>query len=181
MQYISDFISINPTDSFSSQYRIYNYSQFNKVELNGVEINLHYHPHQLHNLHFEQNYSFLQSKNKYSKYGLALIPANSIKTKILFDFNEYEKLVRYKVDYLSMTHSYKFKQESFSEYEELTESYNVISVQLGLKFNDKFHSMLGVNNLLNEEYSPHISRIRGVAGGVPNAGRFFNINLKYEF
>ena len=38
-QYISDFISINPTDSFSSQYRIYNYSQFDKVELKGFEIN----------------------------------------------------------------------------------------------------------------------------------------------
>ena len=38
-----------------------------------------------------------------------------------------------------------------------------------------------LNNLLNEEYSPHISRIRGVAGGVPNPGRFFSVNLKYEF
>ena len=46
------------------------------------------------------NLSRLSTKNKDSKYGLALIPANSIKTKILFDFNEYEKLVRYKLDYL---------------------------------------------------------------------------------
>ena len=56
-----------------------------------------------------------------------------------------------------------------------------MNIQLGLKFNDKMHSSLTINNLLNEEYSPHISRIRGVAGGVPNPGRFFSVNLKYEF
>ena len=50
-----------------------------------------------------------------------------------------------------------------------------------LKFNDKLHCVLSLNNLFNEVYSPHISRVRGVAGGVPNPGRFFNINLKYEF
>ena len=181
VQYISDFITINPTDSFINGKRVYNYLQFNKVELKGVEMNLHYHPHILHNLHIEQSYSFLQTKNKDSDYGLALTPANSIKTKILFDLNSYDNLVRYKLDYLSLYHIHKFKQETFAEYEELTESYNVMNIQLGLKFNDKIHSSLTINNLLNEEYSPHISRIRGVAGGVPNPGRFFSVNLKYEF
>ena len=181
VQYISDFISINPADSFANGYKVYNYSQFNKVELQGVEMNVHYHPHLLHNLHFEQTYSFLQTKNKDSNYGLALTPANSIKTKILFDFNKYEKLFIAKLDYLSFDHTYKFKQQSFAEYEELTDAYNVIGVHLALKLNDKFRFVLGVNNLLNEEYSPHISRVRGVAGGVPNPGRSFNINLKYEF
>jgi iron complex outermembrane receptor protein len=181
LQNISDFISIVPTDSFSSSYRVYNYLQYKKVEIKGFEMNLHYHPHQLHNLHFEQSYSFLQTNNKDDEYGLALVPANSIKTKILFDFNEYDKLVKYKFDYLSLYHIYRFSQENFAEYEELTNSYNVINLQLGLKLNDKLKSTLGIYNLLNTEYSPHTSRIRGVAGGVPNPGRSFNINLKYEF
>ena len=34
---------------------------------------------------------------------------------------------------------------------------------------------------MNIEYSPHTSRIRGVAGGVPNPGRSLDINLHYEF
>ena len=135
----------------------------------------------MHNLHFEQSYSFLETKNKDDQFGLALTPANSIKTKILFDLNEYDKLSKYRLDYLSMYHVHKFQQKSFAEYEELTESYNVVSLQLGLKINKKFNCSLAINNLLNEEYSPHISRVRGVAGGVPNAGRYFNINLKYEF
>ena len=50
-----------------------------------------------------------------------------------------------------------------------------------LKINQKINCSIGINNLLNKEYTPHISRIRGVAGGIPDPGRSFNINLKYEF
>lgn len=179
IQDISDFISLDPMDSVISGYKVYNYMQYDKVEINGVELNLHYHPHQLHNLHFEQSYSFLQARNKNSKYGLALVPANSIKNKILFKFNDYVRLLKF--DYLSIYHTYKFMQDSYAEYEELTDSYNVINLQIGLKFSSKFYCTIGLNNILNKAYTPHISRVRGVAGGVPNAGRFFNINLKYEF
>jgi outer membrane receptor protein involved in Fe transport len=93
----------------------------------------------------------------------------------------YEKLVKYKLDYFSLYHIYKFSQEDFAEYEELTESYNLINLQIGLKFNNKLRCSIGLNNLLNKEYSPHTSRIRGVAGGIPNPGRSFSINLKHEF
>ena len=61
---------------------------------------------------------------------------------------------------------------------------NDLSISYLLKPNKIFESIsvnLLINNLLNKEYSPHTSRIRGVAGGVPNPGRSFNINLKYEF
>ena len=51
-----------------------------------VEVNLHYHPHSLHNLHIEQSYSFLNTENKDDEFGLALVPANSIRNQILYDF-----------------------------------------------------------------------------------------------
>jgi len=40
---------------------------------------------------------------------------------------------------------------------------------------------VGLNNVFNEEYVPHLSRIRDVAGGIPNPGRSFYISVKYEF
>jgi len=181
IQDISNFISITPSDSFQNNYRVYNYIQYESVNMKGVELNLHYHPHQLHNLHLEQSYSFLQTKNKDDDFGLAMVPANSIKTKILFDFSEYEKIIKYKLSYFSINHTYKFKQENFAQYEELTNSYNVVNFSLGFALNEKLDCRLGINNLLNEEYSPHTSRVRGVAGGVPNPGRFFSFDLKYEF
>ena len=183
IQYISDFISIVPTDSFDSatNYKIYNYIQYENVELSGIEMNIHYHPHLLHNLHLEQSYTFLQTKNKSNEFNLALTPANNIKTKATLDFKEYDILLKYKLHYISMYHTYTLKQESIAEYEESTDAYNVINLQLGLRFNEKLNTSIGINNLLNKEYSPHISRVRGVAGGVPNPGRHFYINMKYDF
>ena len=180
-QDISNFISITPSDSFQNNYRVYNYMQYESVTMQGVELNLHYHPHQLHNLHLEQSYSFLQTNNNDDDFGLALVPANSIKNKILFDFSEYAKISKYKLNYFSVNHTFKFKQENFAQYEELTESYNVFNFSLGFQLNQNLKCRLAINNLLNEEYSPHTSRIRGVAGGVPNPGRFFSLDLKYEF
>ena len=69
----------------------------------------------------------------------------------------------------------------FAEYEELTEAYNVVNMNIGFDIAKKLNCILGVNNLFNTEYSPHISRVRNVAGGIPNPGRFHNIKLKYEF
>ena len=110
-----------------------------------------------------------------------MVPANSIKTKIFLDFSEYEKLTKYKLSYFSINHTYKFKQENFAQYEELTESYNILNSSFGFAINEKLDCRLAINNLLNEKYSPHTSRVRGVAGGVPNPGRYFSLDLKYEF
>ena len=191
IQSISDFISIDPTGDYFYKYNNfgdiiasypkYNYVQYDKVELRGIEMNIHYHPHQLHNLHIEQSYTFMQTENKSSAYGLALTPANNIKSIAKLDFEEYQNLLKYKLHNFSFHHIYTFKQESIAEYEEITKAYNIFNIQLGLKFNKKFKALIGVNNLLNKEYSPHISRVRGVAGGVPNPGRHFYINLKYDF
>tara|TARA_B100001142_G_scaffold317436_2_gene358377 strand:- start:1455 stop:3683 length:2229 start_codon:yes stop_codon:yes gene_type:complete len=181
IQHISNFISINPADSFISGNRVYNYIQYDEVIMRGIEMNLHYHPHKLHALHFEQSYSFLQTINKNSSYGLALTPANSIKTKVIFDFSEYEKISKYRFDYISLYHIYKFEQDNFAEYEELTQSYNIFNLHIGLKLSAEFNCVVGIDNILNKEYSPHISRVRGVAGGVPNPGRSSYVNLKYVF
>ena len=181
IQYIDDFISIEPTDSYNGRYKVYNYVQFKEVEISGVEMNIHYHPHQLHNLHFEQGYTFLQAKNKSADYNLALVPASNIKTKLLLDLEKYQNISKYKFNSISIYHYYTFDQKNFAQYEELTEGYNVINLKLGFKLSKKLNAMLAMDNLLNEEYSPHTSRIRNVAGGIPNPGRSFNVSIKYDF
>ena len=182
LQYISDFISIIPNGERREGFDVYNYIQHDKVEIKGVEMNLHYHPHQLHNLHLEQTYSFLHTDNKDSEYGLALTPANSVMSKILFDLNDYENLKKYKLEYISCDHTFNFWQESVAEYEQKTPSYYVLNCQIGLRFNKSLRGFVGVYNILNESYTPHTSRLRNVtANGIPNPGRFFSVNLKYKF
>lgn len=179
-QYITDFISISPTDSIINSYKVYNYKQYDLVNIEGVEINLHYHPHSLHNLHLEQSFSFLNTENKDDEFSLALVPANSLRNIILYNFQN-TFLEQYKLEYISLNHLYKFKQNNHAEHEEPTNSYNIFNLQLGFVFNSKFNSTIGVNNIFNTVYTPHLSRVRTIAGGIPHPGRSFNINLKYDF
>ena len=92
-------------------YRVYEYVQYEKVQLKGIEMNLHYHPHYLHNLHIEQSYSFLKTENRDDLFGLA-DTANSIKTRLLLDLNKYNKLEKYKINNISLYHKFKFEQNS---------------------------------------------------------------------
>ena len=91
-----------------------------------------------------------------------------------------KKITKYKLSYFSINHTYKFKQENFAQYEELTESFNIINSSLGFAINEKLDCRLAINNLLNENI-PHTSRVRGVAGGVPNPGRYFSLDLNMNF
>jgi len=180
IQLVNNFITINPTDSLhQSIYRIYEYEQYNKIEMSGCEMNLHYHPHFLHNLHVEQSYSFVHAINRDNDAYLPLTPANKIKTRINLDLTDYNLLFRLRQ--ISVYHLYSFSQENVALYESSTNSYNVINMELLLNPAEDLSCNLSVNNLLNEEYVPHLSRIKEVSGGVPHPGRSFRISLKYDF
>ena len=80
----------------------------------------------------------------------------------MFDLEQYQNISKYKFNYISIYHYYTFDQK-LAEYEELTEGYNVVNTKLGFKLSKKLNAVIGVDNLLNEEYSPHTSRIRNIA------------------
>ena len=180
VQLINDFISINPTDSlYQNIYRVYNYVQFHEVQMSGFELNLHYHPHFLHNIHIEQSYSFINSLNKDNDNFVALTPTNKIKTRVKLGLNDYN--FPFGLQQFNIYHIYSFEQNKLALYEPFTSSYNVVNMELSFIPLKKVSLVIGVNNLFNQEYVPHLSRIRDVAGGVPNPGRSFNISMKYAF
>ena len=178
-QNILDFISINPSDSlFNNTYRIYNYIQYSKVTLSGFEMNMHYHPHSFHNIHLEQSYSFISTNNYDDNSVLSQTPSNKIKTGVKLNLEKYNYYI--KLNTFSLYHLYSFLQDQVVENETITNAYSVINLALSFKYFNKLNIELGIQNLLNEEYVPHLSRVKEVGGGIPNPGRSFNINLKYE-
>jgi len=179
-QFVNDFISINPTDSlYQNVYRIYNYIQFKEVHISGYELGFHYHPHFLHNFHIEQSYSFVTAENKDNDSFLSLVPSNKIKTRLNLDLTDYN--FPFGFQNVKIHHVYSLSQDNVALYEPSSMSYHVLNMELFLIPCNKISVVMGVNNILNEEYVPHLSRIRDVAGGVPNPGRSFNLSLKYEF
>ena len=181
LHYIQDYISIDPLDSIIENNRVYEYTQFSEVKLSGFEMHLHYHPHFIHNLHLEQSYSFIETINQDTNKSLALTPSNKIKTKVRFDFNT--KIFNF-LESISLHHVYSFEQNNVSEFELPTDAYNLVNLEFSCVLFKKIDLIFGVANLFNEEYVPHLSRLKdvaGVPGGIPNPGRSFNINFKYAF
>tara|TARA_B100002052_G_scaffold281385_1_gene290387 strand:- start:293 stop:2509 length:2217 start_codon:yes stop_codon:yes gene_type:complete len=180
VQLITDFIAINPIDSFYlDRYRIYNYVQYDEVNISGVELNLHYHPHFLHNLHIEQSYSFINTLNKDNDSNLFFTPANKIKSKLNLDLDTYNLPLGLKK--VSFYHLYAFAQNNIVSFESASDSYSVLSAELLLNPIINLSLVVGVRNIFNKEYIPHLSRIKEVAGGVPEPGRSFNVSVKYDF
>ena len=180
MQIITDFIAINPIDSFYlDRYRIYNYVQYDEVNMSGFELNLHYHPHFLHNLHIEQSYSFINTVNRDNDSYLFFTPANKIKTKLNLDFDIYN--LPFGLKHLTLYHLYAFEQNNIVSYESSSDSYSILNGELLFNPFSNLSVVVGIKNMFNTEYIPHLSRIKEVAGGVPEPGRSFNLSVKYDF
>ena len=81
---IDNYINLNPTGQTIDNYPVYEFQQIESATLQGVELNLHYHPHFLHQLHFEQAYTFIKATDN-NNTGLALIPSNKIELLCLID------------------------------------------------------------------------------------------------
>ena len=180
VQIINNFISISPTETYQDSYKVYDYNQFDKIQISGLEANFHFHPHLLHNLHIEQSYTFLNTKNHDTYSVLAMTPANQIKTTVNYRFDNVDFLLM--PEMLSIYFLYSFEQDKVVEHERSTDSYSLLNMELLLNPFKNIMLNVGVNNILNIEYVPHLSRIKEVGqSGVPHPGRSINLSLKYDF
>ena len=117
--------------------------------------------------------------NKDDHLFLALTPSNKIKTRVILNLNSYN--IPLSLQKFQIFHLYSFTQENVASYESVTKSYNVFNMEFLFNPFEKMIFNFTINNLFNEEYVPHLSRIKDVAGGVPNPGRSFIFSCKYNF
>ena len=171
---ISDYISLNPLDSVIENAPVFVYEQYDNVHLKGVEMNLHFHPHFAHQLHFDLGLSLLEGKTVDGDF-LALMPANNIKTTIRYLFDKTEKTLRLNTVFVEYAHYMEQKNVAINE--ETTNSYNLLDGGFSFSFNKQatFDITLGVKNILNTTYVPHLSNLKSYM--IPNPGRSFFIKL----
>ena len=171
---ISDYISLNPLDSVIENTPVFVYEQYDNVHLKGVEMNLHFHPHFAHQLHFDLGLSLLEGKNLDGGF-LALMPANNIKTIIRYLFDKTAKPLRLNTVFIEYAHYIQQKNVAINE--ETTDSYNLLDGGLSFSFNKQaiFDITLGVKNITNTTYVPHLSNLKSFM--IPNPGRSFFIKL----
>ncbi|WP_456440207.1 TonB-dependent receptor [Psychroserpens sp.] len=171
---INDYIFLNPNGEFIDDDPVFVYIQDN-AKLYGGEFGFHFHPHPLDWLHVETSFETVTGQLDDDSY-LPLIPANNLNNTIRVEFEKNWL----KEGYAFVTYSYTFDQNNVSDFETTTEGYNLLSAGFGGSvklFENTLDISIAANNITNERYINHLSRLK--PDGILNIGRNFSFGLNY--
>jgi iron complex outermembrane recepter protein len=175
---INDYIYISPTgDTSSTGIKVFKYKQ-NNATLVGGEAGIHYHPKQIHWLHFETTYSTVVGKQQNGDY-LPFVPANKLKFELRA---EKEKLSFLQKTYFSVNSNTAFNQNNAAPDETVTSGYTLFDLSIGgiMKFkNQLFIVGLSANNIFDKKYVDHLSTLKEV--NRYNPGRNVAVTIKIPF
>ena len=173
-QRIFNYIYINPTGTRVDGLPLFYYKQANFAELMGGDIGWHYHPHFLHQLHIENNVSYIYAQNDKGT-ALPLIPQTRFNSTLRFELNTKGFI---QIENLSIQHLYLLEQNRVATYESASTAYQLFHASASFKINFKnpIYIRTGVKNIFNEAYIDHLSRLKNI--GLENPGRNIFISLK---
>jgi iron complex outermembrane receptor protein len=175
---INDYIFIEPNGSFIDTDAVFLYMQQN-AKLYGSELGFHLHPHPLDWLHLESTFESVIGKLNNGDY-LPLIPANNWTNTLRIEFDSKDGWLKSK--YAFITFQSFFDQNNNSLFEVSTDGYNLLSLGFGgtcMLFKNPIAIRVSGNNLLNEAYVSHLSRLK--TDGIANIGRNINLGVSIPF
>ncbi|MFT4600122.1 MAG: iron complex outermembrane receptor protein [Arenicella sp.] len=177
VNFLRDFVYINPTDSIINNIQVFEYSQLDNAIMYGTDFGIHYHPHVAHWLHLESSMSAIFAEDQ-NKTPLALIPQTSINSQVRMNFKMKKG---FKIKNLSLQHIYYFKQNRITSFELDSKAYHLLNVSLNgsIGEKEKLKFSLGARNLLNIEYINHLSNLKTL--GITDIGINGFISLAYNF
>ncbi len=176
LNYIQNYIYLQSTDSVIENFPVYQYQQLQSVNLFGTDVGFHYHPHFAHWLHVESTMSFLQAETFVKDQQISLMPQNRLNTYFRVEFKSKRK---FKVEEITLQHTYFDKQNRVSEFETKSPSYQLFNASLNFKYGIKnpLYVNLGVKNVFNVQYVDHLSRLKNI--GLYQPGRNVYLTIKY--
>ncbi|MGG7035204.1 MAG: TonB-dependent receptor domain-containing protein [Flavobacterium sp.] len=173
--HINNYIFISPTGTVIDENNVYQYTQAD-ARLYGGETGIHFHPHPLDWLHIESSFEMVNGE-KISGENLPLIPAkkwnNTLRTE--FKINNWLRNGMATVNLQTY-----FDQKKVSDFETVSAGYNLLNLAVNGEIHlgkTIFNLNLNANNVLNQTYISHLSRLK--VDGIPNMGR--NIILGMNF
>jgi iron complex outermembrane receptor protein len=174
---VYDYIYLMPTGQVNFSYPEYKYKQGDAI-LQGLEAGIDIHPASLHGIHLESKGSIMEGKHIDGGY-LPFMPANRISNSIVADWKNWKKLDR---PYTKLTVISVFDQNKVAANELVTPAYTLVNLALGTTLHYKQFPIdisLAANNLLNQVYYDHLSRLR--KDGVYNMGTNVALNIRVPF
>lgn len=180
--YLTNFIYLSLTDSIASNnvgyFPVFQFSQAQQAYLYGGEVAFHYHPHKMHRLHLESNFSMTLAENGNRDY-LNLIPQPNTNSRIRFDI---KNKGLFEIKSITAEHQYFMAQNRVAAYETIAPSFHLIHLAINstLHTSIPLHISFGVRNLLNQEYIWHLSPLKNLGGGVPQPGINLFVKLSVD-
>lgn len=173
--YIQNYIQIEPRDTIIDGAKVFNYVQSNDVNLYGIDVGVHYHPHFAHWLHLETSYSYIRGENL-SGSSLSLMPQARINSFLKVNFSGNKK---FKVKQITLQHQYYFSQNKTAALETPSNEYHLLNFGMDFLWNLKtpIEIGLGAKNILNTSYINHLSRLKNIE--MQHPGRSFYIKIGY--
>ena len=141
-----------------------------KSELSGGEIQAAY---QGKNVDIEADFSFVRGLDKTNKTNLSFMPAD--KFQLTLSTKESRDLTT------SIRFTKGFEQSRIGEFETTTPGYSLIDIYGSYSFgssNGNHRLIFNVNNILDEEYYNHLSKIKTI---MPDFGRRISLQYRYLF
>lgn len=175
---INDYIFIAPTGDMIEDDLVFQYYQ-QDANLYGLELGFHLHPHPLDWLHVESTFESVTGKLSSGDY-LPLIPANSLTNTLRVEFGDQKQKPHNYYAFLSLNSV--FAQNNTSGFETATNGYNLLNLGFGgslYLWNQQLDLRVSGNNILNETYVSHLSRLK--ADGIANIGRNINLGIQIPF
>ena len=199
--HISNFIfieklnSISGGDSLTNGYNTFRYTSGN-ANLYGAEFTIDFHPHPLDWLHFENSFSFVQSKQVNqpdSMKNLPFTPSPKLHSEIRANLKKLGKFLDN--SFIRFAFDNYFKQNNFYsafKTETATATYILLNAGIGSDIISNkrtlFSVYISINNLTNTTYQNHLSRLKYLSEnnatgrtGVYNMGRNFSFKLIIPF
>ena len=163
---INDFIALNPKDSIIDNTPVYKYEQVDNVSIKGIEMNVHYHPHFAHHLHFEESLTIMEGKEGNSF--LALMPAHKSQTLVRYYFDKTQKKVQLHNTFFEYV--YTAAQDKVAENETPSKAYGLFNLGMNISIDKlpNFELTIGVKNVTNKSNISHLSRLKSYE--IPHEG-----------
>jgi len=176
VNYIQNYVFIQPNGSMVEGIKVFEYRQQNQVFFYGTDIGFHYHPHFAHKLHWESSFSYVNAHTGADS-SISLIPQPRLANTLRLDLNLGQAI---KFKDIALTYVFCLPQNNVAYNESQSSAYNLVDFSGTFEYSKKSRISLnvGVKNLLNQQYIDHLSRLKNIAMYAPS--RTFFISLQWQ-
>ncbi|MEN9994334.1 MAG: hypothetical protein RL762_991 [Bacteroidota bacterium] len=174
--WVQDYIYLQPNGTSVDGIPVFTYTQLYHGRLYGLDLSAHYHPHWLHRLHWEGNFSYLNFQSPQDS-AITLLPPTRLQNELQYHWDFSGKIQKIE---LSVSQIWIAAQTRVAFQESTSKSYQLLhlNARLHLQKNGNWMLQTGVRNLTNSTYIDHLSRLKNI--GMPGPGRHFYVSLKYQ-